>query len=153
QALVQAQARIQQYAKELERSNKDLEQFAYVVSHDLQEPLRSVGSYTQLLAHRYRGKLDAGANEFIDITIDGVGRMQNLLQDLLEYSRVGRNDGKRAVVSCAEVLKRVLSNLRFAIEDSKAVIRQGNLPEVYANPLRLSQLFQNLIGNALKFHK
>ncbi|MGA2404165.1 MAG: PAS domain S-box protein, partial [Syntrophobacteraceae bacterium] len=137
---------------DLERSNKELEQFAYVASHDLQEPLRMVSSYTQLLARRYQGKLGADADEFIAYAVDGANRMQRLINDLLAYSRVGTRVKGFEPADCAAVLEQALANLKAAIEKSGAVVTHDPLPTVMADNLQLVQLFQNLIGNAIKFH-
>jgi PAS domain S-box-containing protein len=136
---------------ELARSNADLEQFAYVASHDLQEPLRMVISYTQLLARRYRGKLDASADEFIEFAVDGASRMQQLIHDLLSYSRL-TTQGKALQFTQAEAACNVaLENLQESIKDSKAKVSVGPLPTVVADATQLAQLFQNLIGNAIKY--
>ncbi len=137
---------------DLERSNKELEQFAYVASHDLQEPLRMVSSYTQLLARRYQGKLGADADEFIAYAVDGANRMQGLINDLLAYSRVGTRSKGFEPADCAAVLDQALANLKAAIEKSGAVVTHHRLPTVTADSQQLVQLFQNLIGNAIKFH-
>lgn len=137
---------------ELARSNAELEQFAYVASHDLQEPLRMVASFTQLLARRYRGKLDADADEFIGFAVDGATRMQRLLNDLLAYSRVGTRSKPFAAIDCNSVLSDALANLKPAIEESGAVITHEPLPIVRGDEVQLIQLFQNLIANAVKFH-
>jgi signal transduction histidine kinase len=137
---------------ELARSNADLQQFAYVASHDLKEPLRIVASYTQLLARRYKGKLDSDADEFIRYAVDGANRMQWLINDLLAYSRVTSQDQVLEEVDCHGVLEEVLSDLRVAIEESRAVVTHDPLPRVMADRGQLGQLFQNLIGNAIKFH-
>jgi PAS domain S-box-containing protein len=139
-------------AEELARSNADLQQFAYVASHDLQEPLRMVASYTQLLGKRYRGKLDADADDFIGYAVDGAHRMQQLVNDLLAYSRVGTRAREFAPIECESVLRAVLGNLKAAIEETRAVISHDGLPAVQADETQLGQIFQNLIGNALKFH-
>jgi PAS domain S-box-containing protein len=153
-----AEQTLAEKARELERSNTELEQFAYVASHDLQEPLRMVASYTQLLGRRYKGKLGGEADEFITYAVEGATRMQLLINDLLAYSRAGR--GKPlAPVSSAEALARALANLKIAIEESAAVITSSadststpsTLPVVLADGSQLTQLFQNLISNALKF--
>jgi len=135
--------------EELARSNADLEQFAYVASHDLQEPLRMVAAYTQLLAERYRGKLDENADKFIGYASEGALRMQSLIQDLLAFSRVGRNGSGR--VDCDAVMGEVLMTLGPAIQESGAVVTHAALPEVWANRTQMAQVFQNLIGNAIKF--
>ena len=137
---------------ELERSNAELEQFAYVASHDLQEPLRMVASYTQLLAKRYKGQLDADADDFINYAVDGANRMQGLINDLLAFSRVKTHGKALEPVDCNELLGRVHINLRAAIEDNNAIITHDTLPVIIADPLQISQLFQNLIGNGIKFH-
>ena len=146
-----AEAALQAAHDELARSNSELEQFAYVASHDLQEPLRMVASYTQLLGKRYGEKLDGDAKEFMGYIVDGAGRMKQLIEDLLAYSRVGTRGREFAPVSLESVLKKALSNLRSAIEDSGTAVTSDLLPEVMADESQLGQLLQNLIGNALKF--
>ena len=135
----------------LENSNKELEQFAYVASHDLQEPLRMVASYTQLLAKRYQGKLDSNADEFIAYAVDGATRMQILINDLLCYSRVGSKGKNLEMINCDAILKNALDNLQKTIEESGAKVTNDPLPTVMADGIQLSQLFQNLIVNAIKF--
>jgi len=137
--------------EELARSNRDLEQFAYVASHDLQEPLRMVATYTQLLAERYKGKLDPEADKYIHYAVDGALRMQKLLQDLLAFSRVGRQGAALQSTDCEAVLQASLKNLKVAIQESGAVIEHVQLPAVMADSSQLVQVFQNLIGNAIKF--
>jgi signal transduction histidine kinase len=137
---------------ELARSNADLEQFAYVASHDLQEPLRMVAAYTQLLAERYKGKLDENADKFIGYASEGALRMQVLIQDLLAFSRVGRN-GASASVDCNAVMQEVLQTLDSAIQESRAVVDCAALPAVWADRTQMAQVFQNLIGNAIKFRQ
>src|ERR1017187_496965 len=149
---VQAQtAELRSQAAELSRSNAELEQFAYVASHDLQEPLRMVASYTQLLARRYQGKLDQDADEFIAFAVDGAKRMQSLINDLLAYSRVGTRGGELRPTDAEAALSSALVNVQGAVKDSGAVIRHSPLPPVYADPVQLVQVFQNLLGNAIKF--
>ena len=137
--------------RELAESNAELQQFAYVASHDLQEPLRMVASYTQLLGKRYQGKLDKDADEFIGYAVDGATRMQRLIRDLLEYSRVGAENKSFEPTDCELVFRQVLDNLSASIRERHAEVTHDPLPTVHANPTHLMQLFQNLIGNALKF--
>ncbi len=136
---------------ELRRSNSELEQFAYVASHDLQEPLRMIASYTQLLGQRYRGKLDADADDFIGFAVDGVHRMQSLIEALLTYSRVDRRGGALQETRCDDVLALTQINLRQAISESGAVITSDALPVIMADAGQIGQLFQNLVSNAMKF--
>jgi signal transduction histidine kinase len=143
--------RLEQYAEELKKSNGELEQFAYVASHDLQEPLRMVGSYCQMLQRRYKGKLDKDADEFIGFAVEGAMRMQQMINDLLTYSRVGRTGKGVTEVAVEEVVKTAVSNLQAAIQESGAKVTWGNLPTVAGERVQLLQLFQNLIGNAIKF--
>ena len=146
-----AEEALEKTAAELARSNKELEQFAYVASHDLQEPLRMITSYTQLIAKRYKDQLDTDAKEFMHFAVDGAMRMQKLIQGLLEYSRVGTRGKPFAQTQCGEILQAALANLKLAIEESGATVTHDPLPEVMSDPVQLTQLFQNLIGNALKF--
>jgi signal transduction histidine kinase len=147
----EAQQALLEKARDLERSNSELEQFAYVASHDLQEPLRMVAGYTQLLARRYRGRLDEEADQFIEYAVDGVTRMQQLIQDLLAYSRVDSCGAEFLPVMMSEVLEWALLNLETAIESSGAIITHGELPAVSGDRTQLGSLLQNLIGNAIKF--
>jgi signal transduction histidine kinase len=142
---------LQAHATELQRSNSELEQFAYVASHDLQEPLRKVASFTQLLQRRYAGKLDARADQYIDFAVDGAKRMQALINDLLAYSRVGRSDREPALVSSDAALTQARANLAEQIEETGATIETGHLPLVLAELPLLIAVFQNLLSNALKF--
>ena len=139
--------------EELRRSNAELEQFAYIASHDLQEPLRMVGSYTSLLKRRYAGKLDADADEFMTFAMEGVTRMRSLINDLLTYSRVGKEDRASLPTDSRAALDRALANLQVAIAERGAAVIIGQLPTVMASPPQLTQVFQNLIGNGLKFCK
>jgi len=138
-------------AKDLERSNMELQQFAYVASHDLQEPLRTIASFTQLLAKRYGDKLDDKAREFIGFAVDGSKRMQTLINDLLSFSRVGTQGKALAPVRCDAILDTVLRSLKRAVEESGAVITRDRLPVVLADEMQLGQLLQNLVGNSIKF--
>jgi PAS domain S-box-containing protein len=137
---------------ELKRSNDELQQFAYVSSHDLQEPLRMVTSYTQLLAGRYKGRLDSDADEFIAFAVDGCNRMQGLIKDLLAYSRAGTNGKVLSEVSAENALKEALANLRTTIDQSSAVVTHDALPDIRTDETQLTQVFQNLVGNAIKYH-
>jgi signal transduction histidine kinase len=148
----QLYTQVQELVSNLKRSNGELERFAYVASHDLQEPLRMVTSYLQLLERRYKDKLDGDALEFINYAVDGSNRMKTLISDLLSYSRVGTRGKEIALTDCEEVLGRVLSNLQVAIEESGGSVTHDPLPSLMADDVQLESLFQNLIGNALKFH-
>jgi PAS domain S-box-containing protein len=148
-----AEAHLLYKVEELNRSNEELGQFAYIASHDLQEPLRMVASYTQLLARRYKGRLDSDADEFITFAVDGANRMQRLIQDLLAYSRVGTKGKELLETSSEDALERSLLNLRGAIADSGALVTHDALPSVLADEMQLVQLFQNLVGNAIKYQK
>ena len=147
----QAEAELLKKIVELNRSNEELGQFAYIASHDLQEPLRMVASYTQLLSRRYKGKLDAEADEFIAFAVDGASRMQRLIQDLLLYSRIGTKGRELVDISSEDALAQALNNLRSSIQDSGALITHDPLPAVMADETQLVQLFQNLVGNAVKY--
>ena len=147
----QAEEALKERSQELERSNADLEQFAYVASHDMQEPLRMISGYTQLLAKRYKGRLDTDADDFIGFAVDGASRMQRLIKDLLVYSRV---DMRGAVLEPTDVevqLDGALANLRLRIEESGAVISRDPLPTVMADPMQLLRVLQNIMSNAVKF--
>lgn len=142
---------VAQRTEDLARSNRDLEQFAYAASHDLQEPLRMVAGYLQLLSERYRGQLDERADKFIDYAVDGAERMSNLIRDLLEYSRVNTQGEELRDIDSNKALESALRNLGLAIRESGATVTHDLLPEVRADGTQLAQLFQNLIGNAIKF--
>jgi hypothetical protein len=146
-------AKREQAQKELARSNTELEQFAYVASHDLQEPLRMVTSYVQLLARRYKGQIDADADDFIDFAVDGAERMRILINDLLQYSRVTTHGKPFTPTNCTTTLHQALANLEVAIKESGAVITHDELPMVLGDETQLTRLLQNLIGNAIKFRK
>ena len=148
----QAEAALAKRTEELARSNAELERFAYVASHDLQEPLRMVASFTQLLAKRYRGQLDGDADEFIGFAVDGARRMQILINDLLAYSRVGTRGREFAPTNCEAALEAALMNLGKAIEETGALVTHDPLPTIPGDEIQLGQVFQNLIANALKFH-
>jgi light-regulated signal transduction histidine kinase (bacteriophytochrome) len=144
-------AELAERAKDLERSNMELQQFAYVASHDLQEPLRTIASFTQLLAKRYGDKLDDKAREFIGFAVDGSKRMQTLINDLLSFSRVGTQGKALEPVQCDAILDTVLRSLKRAVEESGATITRDPLPVVLADEMQLGQLLQNLVGNSIKF--
>jgi signal transduction histidine kinase len=146
-----AHSALEARARDLERSNAELEQFAYVASHDLQEPLRKVASFCQLLQRRYIGQLDARADQYIEFAVDGAKRMQALIDDLLAFSRVGRAERAPTLVSCAKALSQARVNLTNEIKKSGAVIESTELPSVNAEFTLLTSLFQNLISNAIKF--
>ena len=142
---------LQAHTEELERSNSELEQFAYIASHDLQEPLRKVASFTQLLQRRYAGQLDARADQYIEFAVDGAKRMQALINDLLSYSRVGRSTREPSLVSSDAALTQARNNLAAAMEETGATVETGHLPLVLAELTLLTAVFQNLLSNALKF--
>jgi len=147
-----AEKALVEQSEALKRSNKELEQFAYVTSHDLQEPLRMVSGYSQLLARRYQGKLDADADEFIAYLVDGANRMKRLINDLLAYSRVQRGGKNFEETDSGAALEQAVANLQAAIEEQGAEVAHDPLPTVMADTPHLVQVFQNLIGNAIKFH-
>jgi signal transduction histidine kinase len=149
--LREAHDQLDEQARELARSNAELEQFAYVASHDLQEPLRKVASFCQLLEQRYGDELDERGKQYVAFAVDGAKRMQQLINDLLAFSRVGRNSAEQPVVAGDEVLRQAIASLSGAIEESGAQIEAGSLPAVRGEPALLAAVFQNLIGNALKF--
>jgi signal transduction histidine kinase len=151
ESIVEANRKLEQTVKDLERSNVELEQFAYVASHDLQEPLRMITGYTDLLSRRYKGKLDPSADEFIDFAADGAHRMRVLINDLLTYSRVGSQGKQPVPTDCERVLRQTLAGLELAIRESAARVTHDSLPVVNGDEVQLGQLFHNLIGNALKY--
>ena len=147
----EAEARRKEYADELARSNADLQQFAYVASHDLQEPLRMVSSYTQLLAKRYEGRLDEDADTYIEYAVVGASGMRRIIQDLLAYLRVGSRERPLARTNLNVIVDDALANLMAAIDDSNAAITVDSLPEVACDRSQMTQLFQNILGNAVKY--
>ena len=147
-----ANRQLLQLNQELTRSNQELEQFGYIVSHDLREPLRMVTSFTQLLSQRYSGQLDTEADQIIDFAVDGATRMEELINDLLEYSRVDSQEKKFTDVNCEDILNRALSNLSLTITDTNTQIFRDTLPTVVGDKTQLVQLFQNLIANGIKYH-
>jgi len=149
----QIEKELKETLNKLEHSNTELEQFAYIASHDLQEPLRMVASYTQLLARRYQGQLDTDADEFISYAVDGVHRMQKLITDLLAYSRVSTRSKPFEMTDCETMVDQALSNLQIPIEEASAVITRDPLPSIMADPSQLFRVFQNIIGNAVKFRR
>jgi light-regulated signal transduction histidine kinase (bacteriophytochrome) len=148
----QRTAELKEMTDELTRSNKDLREFAYVVSHDLREPLQVIKGFLMLFEKRYKDKLDEKANEIIRFAVDGAKRMQELIKDLLEYSQVGNRGKEFKPADCSLILNKAISNLKVSIEESGAVVTHDTLPTVMADTIQLSSLFQNLIGNAIKFH-
>lgn len=148
-----AEAHLASMVDDLRRSNEELEHFAYVASHDLQEPLRMVSSYTQLLARRYVGRLDSDADEFIGFAVDGATRMQQLIRDLLAYSRVGTKGAEMVETPSERALARALLNLQATIDESGAQVTSDPMPMVVADEVQLTQLFQNLIGNGIKYQQ
>lgn len=144
---------LKQQKQELERSNRDLQQFAYAASHDLQEPLRMITGYIKLLEKKYKDKLDDEGREFMEFVINGAKRMQELITGLLTYSKVGGGERKKIEVDCNEVFDDTVKVLETMIKESGARITKDNLPTVYADPMEMRQLFQNLISNAIKFRR
>ena len=144
---------VEDRTSELRRSNEELEQFAYVASHDLQEPLRMVSSFVQLLADRYRGKLGPDADEFIQYAVSGARRMSDIIKDLLTYARVDTSQARFATFECADALEQAIADLHFTIRDSEASITHGPLPVVMGDEVQIVQVFQNLVGNAVKFRR
>ena len=148
---IKSERLLKKHTEDLARSNEELEQFAYVASHDLQEPLRMITSYLQLLESRYKGNLDKDADDFIGFAVDGATRMQALINDILAYSRIGRKMKDFTPVDCNVILERVVSTLQTAIKEKEAVVTYDSLPTVEADEVLMNQLFQNLISNAIKF--
>lgn len=142
---------ITQHQMELARSNEDLQQFASVASHDLQEPLRMVSSYTQLLQKRYAGKLDEDADQFIEYAVDGANRMKRLIRDLLEYSKVGKGSKTMAMIDSENVVREAMKNIQQLVDERHAQIRWKHLPNIRCDVTRLILVFQNILGNAIKF--
>jgi len=151
--LKRTEEKLKQTLNGLERSNKELEQFAFIVSHDLQEPLRMVASFTQLLEESYKGKLDKDADEFIYYIVDGTTRMQRMIEDVLMYSRVGTRGKPFEPTDCEKVLDQGVTNLKVAIEENDATVTHDSLPTIMADASQMVELIQNLIGNAIKFRK
>jgi len=151
EGLARVAAELEKRAIELERSNADLQQFAYVASHDLSEPLRMVSSYVQLLERRYSDQLDQDAHEFIEFAVDGVNRMQRLIEDLLAYSRVGTSEYRHERVDIGALVDDTLGGMRATVADTGAIVTHGELPAVVGDESQLRQLFQNLISNGIKF--
>jgi PAS domain S-box-containing protein len=149
----QAEQALQTYAENLKRSNEDLERFAYIASHDLQEPLRNVVSFSQLLSRRYKGKMDPDADEFIEYIVEGGKRMQTLISDLLDYSRISTRAEPFQPTDCEQVMDKVLQSLFYTIQESNSVIESTPLPLVNADPAQIGLVFQNLIANAIKFRR
>lgn len=147
----QAEDELSRYAQDLKRSNEELRQFAYVASHDLQEPLRMVASYLQLIEQRYKDKLDPDGKEFIGYAVDGAKRMKHLINDLLAYSHVETKGREFTMVDSQKALRQALKNLELSVADSKAEITMDTLPTIVADEYQIVQLFQNLLGNAIKF--
>jgi light-regulated signal transduction histidine kinase (bacteriophytochrome) len=144
---------VEERTAELRRSNEDLQQFAFIASHDMQEPLRMISSFVQLLASRYQGRLDADADEFIRFAVDGAERMHALIRDLLAYSRVDTTHGGLGPADSNRALERALEDVRLALSESRAVVTRGPLPIVRGDEMRIAQVFQNLVGNAVKFRR
>jgi len=148
-----SEEKLKEIIEELERSNNELESFAYITSHDLQEPLRTIASYAQLIERRYKDKLDPDADEFIEFMVDGSRRMKQMIQGLLDYSRVGTRGHEFTEFESEDALNYALSNLGTAISKADAEITSDELPVTFADKDQMVRVFQNLIGNALKFHR
>ncbi|MGZ7210102.1 MAG: sensor histidine kinase, partial [Methanobacterium sp.] len=153
QVVKENEVKLQDTIKELERSNKELQSFAYITSHDLQEPLRSIASYAQLIKRRYEGQLDSDADEFIEYMVSGAIRLQSMIKGLLEYSRVGTKGGEFKDFNAEEALNNALSHLKSSIDEYPVEVRYDPLPVIYADESQISRVFQNLISNAIKFKK
>lgn len=149
----EAEAKLEQQARALERSNKDLEQFVYIASHDLQEPLRKVSSYLELLAERYENQLDSDAHDFIDYAVDGARRMKALINDLLTYSRIETRGQPFKSIDSTKVLKNALLDLEPVVKEANAIVRYFKMPVLMADETQLGQLFSNLIHNAIKYRR
>ncbi|MGZ7134683.1 MAG: PAS domain-containing sensor histidine kinase [Methanobacterium sp.] len=149
----QAEEALKSTLRELERYNEELQSFAYITSHDLQEPLRSIASYAQLIERRYKGQLDSDADEFLDYMVGGATRLQGMIKGLLEYSRVGTKGGEFKDFNAEEALNHALSNLKSSIDECHVEVIYDHLPVIHADENQISRVFQNLIGNALKFRK
>ena len=151
--LKQAEKQLKETIQELERSNKELQSFAYITSHDLQEPLRTMGNYAGLLKRRYEGRFDEDADVFLDYMVKGASRMRDMIQGLLDYSRVGTKGKDFSEFSVEDALDKAISNLESSIQECHAEVTHDNLPTIIADEEQISRVFQNLIGNALKFRK
>ena len=148
-----SERKLKEIITELQRSNKELQSFAYITSHDLQEPLRTIASYAQLIERRYKGKLDNDADDFIEYMVDGAKRMKSMIQGLLDYSRVGTKGNEFKEFKSKDALDYALSNLESSIVENNAEITSGPIPVIFADEDQIARVFQNLIGNALKFHR
>ena len=144
---------LKKYMVDLKRSNEELQQFAYIASHDLQEPLRAVTSYLQLIERRYKDKLDTDANDFINFAVDGANKLQQMINDLLDYSRVESRKEPLMKIDSNTLVKQAIENLKISIEENNAIIDYDNLPTLLADKNQLITVFQNLLSNAIKFHK
>jgi signal transduction histidine kinase len=153
ESLILQKQKLEDYSIRLEQSNKDLEQFAYVASHDLREPLRTINSYVQLLENRYKDKLDSDANEFIQFVVEGVNRMDILIVDLLSYSQVSTQKHPYECIDCSDILEIVIASSNENINKNRAKLIIGDMPSIYANKQQMILVFQNLINNAIKFHR
>ncbi|MGZ7068455.1 MAG: sensor histidine kinase, partial [Methanobacterium sp.] len=149
----QAEEQLKEIITELERSNQELQSFAYITSHDLQEPLRSIASYAQLLKRRYKGQLDSDADDFIEYMVSGATRLQDMIKGLLDYSRVGTQGEEFKEFDSEDALNNTLSNLKSSIEECNAEVTHDKLPVITADESQITRVFQNLMGNALKFRK